>query len=92
MDAGVGWVVAAIVGVPAFLAGTKAIWKIVRGAVHTQDQITKVLLVAERIEAEFANNGGSSLRDAIDRVEVKVDTLREEKDAAHAAIWQAINR
>ena len=90
LHAHAAWVVGVVVGAAAFIAAAQQLWKVVRAVVHTHDRVQRVLETSERIEMEFRNNGGSSMRDAIDRVQDSVEVLRVEKDAAHEALWAAI--
>jgi hypothetical protein len=81
----------ALVGIAAGLVALGIIWRyIVRPAwravangIKTAARVEKAVVT---IEAEFKPNGGSSLRDAVNRIEAKVDNHEQRLAALEAAL------
>jgi len=63
---------AALVAIAAALGAMQVIWKRVRGFFRFVREAGDGIAY---VKAQMENNGGSSLRDAIDRTEAKVTTL-----------------
>jgi hypothetical protein len=81
----------ALVGIAAGLVALGIIWRyIVRPAWHAVANGIKTAARVEKavvtIEAEFKPNGGSSLRDAVNRIEAKVDNHEQRLAALEAAL------
>lgn len=88
-------IVSVVLVVAALLAAWQVIWK--RGLVPTAHFAKSVNRIAEatptlvQIAEDFQQNGGSSLRDAIDRIESTVGTIEEKVDDAKTAVDQVRN-
>lgn len=67
-----------------YKAGPDA-WRFVKAAARaplTIDELAKAPARLDRLEAQFSNNGGSTLRDAVDRIEARLDAHLAAHEAA----------
>lgn len=69
----IGWTVGATVAFAAFLAAITVIFKVVRVVSRVIAQGDKAFPVLIKLASQFENNGGSTIKDQMDRVEFRVD-------------------
>lgn len=58
--------------------------KMIKPALAAIERFNQIASVIKTMEAQFKNNGGSSLRDAIDRIERKVNKVEKQVDRVDA--------
>lgn len=70
------WAAGAVLTMAALYKAGPDAWRFVKAAArapYTIEELAKAPARLDRLEAQFSNNGGSTLRDAVDRIESRLD-------------------